>query len=841
MRAAIAVLLVFVILTLGLTWPLALHAADAVEDRQDALLNTWILAFEGQQLLRDPLRLFDANIFYPYPRTLAFSESILPNALVALPLSLATDNPVVGYNVSLLMTFVLSGFAMYLLALKTTGSRWGGLAAGVLYAFNAYRMSNIAQVQLLALQWLPLALLYVWRVAFADGGAMERLTGARPMISSPADAGRASTGRPLGSGLGRCAFLLALFFVLQALSSFYYAILTALAAAIWVVVAVAVAGKRPSSRAVATALVALGAAVLAVSLFSLPYWQVEGELGFRRSVAESEPFSASLAQYVQAAAGSLVYSRLAPAQPVVIGGYPLDALFPGVVALLLAGLGLVGWRRRWRTWLAPMVLGLVSFVLSLGPRLALAPGVFVDCPLTMPYRLLYAVPAMQALRAPVRFAALVFLAMSILVGLGVAVLERRASGPARWRPGARAACLVGVVGLALETVTLPAVHVAHVPTGASVPAVYGWLAQQEGEVVLELPMIAQTPGRGLLNQYFSIYHWRTTPDGYSGFIPPKHGEVVYEMQFFPSERSVSLLEGMDVRHLVVHTGLLEDWAERYQRLGAFSSRVTEVQRFDETLVFRIRSPATSEPPRLGLYLPPRARTGDAYVVSLIVYNRAQRSAVLKPTIQAEVEAVWMMGENVVSRQHRTAGVPIVTSEASVVTFALDGPRQAGSYRLQVVARIAGWGEVRDVHQVAISESAPPVGQVVPARLVAGWSEKETYQPGEPVHVNVRWRALGKIDAYYSVFARLLDANGQAIAQKDDQPASGRRPTLLWVPGEEIEDGYVLAIPPTAPAGVYTLDVGIYRAADLSPRLTLDEAGYPVERLVLGTVRVLGPP
>ena len=130
------------------TYPLVLHLADAVEDGQDALLNVWILAWDGHALLTDPLRLFDANIFYPFTRTLAYSEINLSQALLALPATLVSGNPVLGYNVALLLTFVLSGWGMYLLARRLTGSRWAGLGAGIVFAFNAYKLSNLAQIQL---------------------------------------------------------------------------------------------------------------------------------------------------------------------------------------------------------------------------------------------------------------------------------------------------------------------------------------------------------------------------------------------------------------------------------------------------------------------------------------------------------------------------------------------------------------------------------------------------------------------------------------------------------------------------------------------------------------------
>ena len=117
-KISAAVVLLFVVLSLVLTQPLALHLADAVEDRQDALLNVWITAWDGRQLLADPLHLFDANIFYPYPRTLAYSELLLGNALLALPVTAISGNPVLGYNLALLLSFVLSGLGTYLLVLK---------------------------------------------------------------------------------------------------------------------------------------------------------------------------------------------------------------------------------------------------------------------------------------------------------------------------------------------------------------------------------------------------------------------------------------------------------------------------------------------------------------------------------------------------------------------------------------------------------------------------------------------------------------------------------------------------------------------------------------------------
>ena len=39
------------------------------------------------------------------------------------------------------------------------------------------------------------------------------------------------------------------------------------------------------------------------------------------------------------------------------------------------------------------------------------------------------------------------------------------------------------------------------------------------------------------------------------------------------------------------------------------------------------------------------------------------------------------------------------------------------------------------------------------------------------------------------------------------------PTTAWTPGELVRDSYDLALPPNAPAGLYTILLILYRASD----------------------------
>jgi len=83
------VLLFFILLSIIMLWPLPLHMADAFVSHVDPLLNTWIFDWDTYQLFKDPLHLFDANIFFPLKNTLAFSEHMIVLSLIAFSYSLS--------------------------------------------------------------------------------------------------------------------------------------------------------------------------------------------------------------------------------------------------------------------------------------------------------------------------------------------------------------------------------------------------------------------------------------------------------------------------------------------------------------------------------------------------------------------------------------------------------------------------------------------------------------------------------------------------------------------------------------------------------------------------------
>jgi hypothetical protein len=494
-------------MTILATWPLVLRLSTllgAPIGEGDPYLNLWILGWDLRVLFDAPGallsgRVFDAPIFHPARQTLAYSDHLLPQALLVSPVYAVTRDPVVSYNVLWMGSIWASALAMWWYLRQVTGHRAAALIAGAAWAFSAYRMSHVVHLQLQGLYFLPLAALAVHRLV----------------------AGRR---RRDGAWLG-------LWFGLTALGSVYYAVIGGLGLAALLAGVVLGAGRHRLGQLVAPlAVAALVTGVLLLPVLG-PYVQVQQREGFGRTLDEAS----------RHAAGWRAYASEPPWRPVALAPVGLteeEALRPGWGVLLLAALAMGSLRTRGRRphvwgWLAVVGTGLV---LSFGPEGVGA--VYAWC-----HRWLF---GFHAVRAPARF--------GVLVAFGTAALAAYGVSWALSRTGLiRALAVAGVVLVAGESLAwrVPAVAAPRLDTPVAV-----WLRDAPGPgAVVYLPMPPDRAATPAMLE--TLVHGRPLVNGYSGQRPSFYGAVEGALATFPSADALWMLHDLQVRFVVAPVAGLE--------------------------------------------------------------------------------------------------------------------------------------------------------------------------------------------------------------------------------------------------------------------------------------------
>jgi hypothetical protein len=526
----------FTALTIVMTWPQARRLSDASVLHQDVYFNMWRLEWVAHALATNPRHLFDANIFFPEPRTLTYSDAMLVEGVVATPLIQARVRPVLVHNLLLLGAFVVCGLGTFTLVQYLTGSAAAALIAGVVFSFAPYRFEHYMHMELQWAMWMPWAL---W--------ALHRAL----------DTGDLRFGAATGAMVA-----------LQMLSSVYYGVFLATLLP-FVAALLFFADRRAPAWRAARALGA-GAVVAAIvcGAYARPYMQTRAQVG-DRPIEDLSRYSARPSNYLIATPENRMYGgRVAERSA------PERRLFPGLLPGALALVGLFARRAPARQIVYLLALA-AAFELSLGL------GGFT-------FTFLYAhAGAFRSLRALARAAILVLMFLAVLAGYGYAAIEDGRSRAARW-----AIFVVLLAGLIAEYSVHPMDLIAYPNTA---PGVYRFLATQPRGVVAEFP-VPQTnalPGPDPAYAYASTFHWFPLVNGYSGFYPPSYLDRLDRLAAFPDARALAQLRRDNVRYVIVHPAGAP--ADRFASLvggvansGAFS----ELGRFDdgqgEAVLFRMR-------------------------------------------------------------------------------------------------------------------------------------------------------------------------------------------------------------------------------------------------------------
>lgn len=482
-------------LTIFLTYPVAFNI-DRIGrvNTDDGRWSIWVVSWVAHTLTTAPLRVYDANIFYPHRYTLAFSEANLGAGALGAPVWLATKNPYTTHNTVFLASFVIAFAGAYYLTRYLSASRPAASLAAVLFAFCPFMFARTAHVQLLFIGGLPWCML-----------AFHRL------IDRPSVTRAVMLGVLLWATALACAYYGIFAGLMVGLGTFVYGVSRTL----W----------RSPDHWTAIGLAAFVSVGLTLPFF-LPYLYVQETGGFVRTLDDAQQYAANLRAW--GASSAWAHRWWLPA----LTGFN-EVLFPG---LLTIGFGVPGavllLRRRRDTAVLYLLIAAIAFWASFGPDAGL-------------YRVLYeTIPIFSFLRAPARMGILVTLSLVVFASIAAAHLLTRVRRPV----------LAGAVLTLVAAAELTTAPLSQFRDAEPLSPVYRVLATLPYGAVAEFPYWYERHDfpRHAYYMLNSTAHWQPLVNGYSDHIPSDFRTTVLPLSSFPTRESFGILAKAGARYVVFH-------------------------------------------------------------------------------------------------------------------------------------------------------------------------------------------------------------------------------------------------------------------------------------------------
>jgi hypothetical protein len=554
-RVTYLILPLYVIAAVIFTWPTLRHFSTAIPSNGalDPCMQAFLIGWDAQSLLPNPLSLFHAPIFFPESNTLTYMDHLIGETLTAGPAFLFFQSIAAAYNFLFLGSFAVSGWATYRLTRLLGVSRPGAFLSGLLFAFSPYRFGNLDLLNQLQTQFLPLGLLFGLRY-------LRRFR-------------------------ARDACGVAGVLVLQTYFGWYYTFYLVIALGLLILYAVLTGALHRFRLRPRTLAVIAVASSLLVAPVVLPYVLQHRSLPeFHRTLGESALYSADVFDYLKLNKNAVV----AEAAPLPVGAQPY---WPGLTTVLLATFGVMEtWRRRSADAMYFALLTGTSYILSLGPILHVA-GARIWIPL--PYAALYyVIPGFSGMRAPARLAVLVVLGASVLAGLGYcSVRDRLRHRFALWR-----SIVVSAFALTILSAWPKPLSTVELPSRNRLPPVYAWLAKHYGgDPLLELPVPARDADENetqSLRQFYVLFHGHPRLDGTSGFVSLRYRNFRSAVQTFPREDALRAASQMGAKVIVIHYGDYPDRQRESLRQAVVGERsLALVAEFNNDAVYVLHDPS----------------------------------------------------------------------------------------------------------------------------------------------------------------------------------------------------------------------------------------------------------
>lgn len=512
---------------LFVTYPLILHLGNFTTGYGDELFIAWTQNWIMHSVLTGNIGgVFNANLYYPFANTLAYSDLHLVSALLSIIPTQLINEPIVSVNTTLISSLVFLGFSVYLLVYYLTRDFYASLLSGALILFSPAISGYYVHVQMLAVEWIPISLLFF--IIF------------------------------IKTGRSRFLFLSLLFFILQTYNSFlpgYFIMFSYLSISIWAFIADRYKLKRYCT--INNLFIVLGAFLLLLPII-LPYLQVAREFHYARDIRDSIHFSLQPEDLLYASAFSRFQGVL---NALPFNRFSENGEFAGGFVGLLFSLLIIFTLFRWFRFFKKNNVVINSFVstalfsllLSFGPVLHLGRHtVHIPYPVPLPYFLFYYLaPGFTGFRTPLRWEMLFMICMAVVVAMVTHTITKKwATLPAIFF------YIVLITVIFFEYV--PSLHFVPIDSLSKFPSVYRWLAKTSPDAkIIEMPIYNWNtfPFASIeqMRDYYSIANFRRTVNGASGFSPPPWQRFVVEMlEDFPNTTTITELQKLHITYIIVH-------------------------------------------------------------------------------------------------------------------------------------------------------------------------------------------------------------------------------------------------------------------------------------------------
>lgn len=166
-----------------------------------------------------------------------------------------------------------------------------------------------------------------------------------------------------------------------------------------------------------------------------------------------------------------------------------------------------------------------------------------------------------------------------------------------------------------------------------------------------------------------------------------------------------------------------------------------------------------------------------------------------------------------------------------------------NYEAAFVFYFDEYGKMREsravCHGNVMVEPLPPLDFESSIHLEGYEVVNREVRPSQDLIVLLYWRAKDHIPLDYTVFAHLLDRDGNMVAGADSQPRGGKKRTSSWRVGEPIVDWIILPVPEDLAHAEYILAFGLYDLKTMQ-RLGITDTNGQVfsDRVIIYPISVL---